>query len=63
MASGEKLVSPSMNMFTNVFKTFSHASKPFCHVIKLFSYTSKPFSHAFNKHLVKRHIYNNLEND
>ena len=46
MASGEKLVSPSLNAFSNAFKEFDHVSKPF-------NYVSKTFSHAYNKRSVK----------
>ena len=67
LASGEKLVSSSLNVFSVASKAFGHASKPFSHASKLFNHVSKPFSHAsklfnhvskmsthaFNKRLVK----------
>ena len=49
MASGEKLVSLSLNTFCNVSKVFGHASKMFSHASKAFSHASK----VFNKFLVK----------
>ena len=37
MASGEKLVSPSLNAFNIASKAFSHVSKAFNHVSRVFS--------------------------
>ena len=43
MASGGKLVSPSLDAFNNATKVFNHA---FSHASRAFSHASRVFNHA-----------------
>ena len=56
MASGEKLVSPSLNAFGYVSKTFGHASKAFYDACRAFSHASGTFSERSGRW----HVYDNL---
>ena len=66
MASGKKLVSPSLNMFSNVTKAFGHTSKAYCCSVmhlkplvmgpRAFSDASKVFSEGML--FSKWHVYN-----
>ena len=54
MASGERLVSLSLDAFNNAM--FGHVSKAFGHVSRALSDASRAFNHVskvFNKHSVK----------